>query len=147
MIQEDTEESQVFSICLFFSFYPSPVHWSLQLWSTLSRIPFPMLLILLAQAWITLCSFQLPSLPWSQLTFLKLLWRSFPLFSQLFITYWIKNSSALHTNHSKHDLCSLANPHLSSFSLCPLLAHPDEEGNGTPLQHSCLENPIDGEAW
>ena len=20
-------------------------------------------------------------------------------------------------------------------------------GNGSPLQHSCLENPIDGEAW
>ena len=147
MIQEDTEESQVFSICLFFSFYRSPVHWSLQLWSTLSRVPFPMLLILLAQAWITLCSFQLPSLPWSQLTFLKLLWRSFPLFSQLFITYWIKNSSALHINHSKCDLCSLPNPHLSSFSLRPLLAHPDEEGNGTPLQHSCLENPMDGGAW
>ena len=22
-----------------------------------------------------------------------------------------------------------------------------EEGNGTPLQYSCLENPMDGEAW
>ena len=21
------------------------------------------------------------------------------------------------------------------------------EGNGTPLQYSCLENPTDGEAW
>ena len=21
------------------------------------------------------------------------------------------------------------------------------EGNGNPLQHSCLENPMDGEAW
>ena len=21
------------------------------------------------------------------------------------------------------------------------------EGNGTPLQHSCLENPMDGRAW
>ena len=21
------------------------------------------------------------------------------------------------------------------------------EGNGTPLQHSCLENPMDEEAW
>ena len=21
------------------------------------------------------------------------------------------------------------------------------EGNGTPLQHSCLENPLDGGAW
>ena len=23
----------------------------------------------------------------------------------------------------------------------------DGEGNGTPLQHSCLENPVDGGAW
>ena len=23
----------------------------------------------------------------------------------------------------------------------------DREGNGTPLQHSCLENPMDGGAW
>ena len=23
----------------------------------------------------------------------------------------------------------------------------DREGNGTPLQYSCLENPMDGEAW
>ena len=23
----------------------------------------------------------------------------------------------------------------------------DGEGNGTPLQHSCLENPMDGEGW
>ena len=24
---------------------------------------------------------------------------------------------------------------------------PPEEGNGNPLQDSCLENPMDGEAW
>ena len=23
----------------------------------------------------------------------------------------------------------------------------DEEGNGTPVQYSCLENPMDGGAW
>ena len=23
----------------------------------------------------------------------------------------------------------------------------DGEGNGTPLQYSCLENPMDGETW
>ena len=23
----------------------------------------------------------------------------------------------------------------------------DGKGNGTPLQYSCLENPMDGEAW
>ena len=25
--------------------------------------------------------------------------------------------------------------------------HPFEEGNGTPLQYSCLENPMDRGAW
>ena len=29
------------------------------------------------------------------------------------------------------------------FSLLPSIG----EGNGTPLQHSCLENPMDGGAW
>ena len=28
----------------------------------------------------------------------------------------------------------------------PLVIY-DGEGNGTPLQYSCLENPMDGEAW
>ena len=28
----------------------------------------------------------------------------------------------------------------------PVLGKPGE-GNGTPLQYSCLENPMDGEAW
>ena len=28
-----------------------------------------------------------------------------------------------------------------------ILARLTVEGNGTPLQYSCLENPMDGEAW
>ena len=28
-----------------------------------------------------------------------------------------------------------------------ILAHMHGEGSGTPLQHSCLENPMDGGAW
>ena len=28
-----------------------------------------------------------------------------------------------------------------------LLESHDGEGNGTPLQYSCLENPMDGGAW
>ena len=32
----------------------------------------------------------------------------------------------------------------SGSSFCSLL---DGEGNGTPLQYSCLENPTDGGAW
>ena len=32
-------------------------------------------------------------------------------------------------------------------SLCLLLAYTVGEGNGIPLQYSCLENPMDGGAW
>ena len=32
-----------------------------------------------------------------------------------------------------------------NFLQCPLF--PFREGNGTPLQYSCLENPMDGGAW
>ena len=43
----------------------------------------------------------------------------------------------------------LLNTHLCiSFLLCSLLAiFSSGEGNGTPLQYSCLENPMDGGAW
>ena len=38
-----------------------------------------------------------------------------------------------------------------SSALAPFLCHPLSpslgEGNGTPLQYSCLENPMDGGAW
>ena len=30
---------------------------------------------------------------------------------------------------------------------CSHLKDPIREGSGTPLQYSCLENPMDGEAW
>ena len=33
-------------------------------------------------------------------------------------------------------------PHVQSFWF-----HGPGEGNGTPLQYSCLENPMDGGAW
>ena len=28
-----------------------------------------------------------------------------------------------------------------------IISHSAGEGNGTPLQYSCLENPMDGGAW
>ena len=31
--------------------------------------------------------------------------------------------------------------------LIPGLERSSGEGNGNPLQYSCLENPMDGEAW
>ena len=40
-------------------------------------------------------------------------------------------------------LVGLSLPFLFCRSLVPLVG----EGNGTPLQYSCLENPMDGGAW
>ena len=34
-----------------------------------------------------------------------------------------------------------------SFSYLYILTYAITEGNGTPLQYSCLENPMDGGAW
>jgi len=31
--------------------------------------------------------------------------------------------------------------------LIPGLGRSHEGGNGNPLQYSCLENPVNGEAW
>ena len=33
------------------------------------------------------------------------------------------------------------------LGLIPQLGRTPGEGNGNPLQYSCLENPMDGEAW
>ena len=33
------------------------------------------------------------------------------------------------------------------MSSIPGLGRSPREGNGNPLQHSCLENPMDGGAW
>ena len=33
------------------------------------------------------------------------------------------------------------------LSSIPGLGRSPREGNGNPLQYSCLENPMDGEAW
>ena len=35
----------------------------------------------------------------------------------------------------------------SSEELCGRVVPEIGEGNGTPLQYSCLENPMDGRAW
>ena len=36
---------------------------------------------------------------------------------------------------------------MESLSLKDLSDDFDGEGNGTPFQYSCLENPVDGGAW
>ena len=42
-------------------------------------------------------------------------------------------------------LFSTTPPHLQP--ICSCLLQSCREGNGTPLQYSCLENPMDGGAW
>ena len=36
---------------------------------------------------------------------------------------------------------------MTNFQFYIILSGKVGEGNGTPLQYSCLENPTDGEAW
>ena len=43
---------------------------------------------------------------------------------------------------SKESACSVGDP-----GLIPGLGRSPGEGNGNPLQYSCLENPMDGRAW
>ena len=39
------------------------------------------------------------------------------------------------------------NENINEILICTVLGSNFGEGNGTPLQYSCLENPIDGGAW
>ena len=36
---------------------------------------------------------------------------------------------------------------MGDLDLIPMLGRSPGEGNGNPLQYSCLENPVDGGAW
>ena len=47
-----------------------------------------------------------------------------------------------HSSDGKESACNAGDPGLS-----PGLGRSCGEGNGNPLQYSCLENPIDGGAW
>ena len=38
-------------------------------------------------------------------------------------------------------------PDYSGIHALPICGSISGEGNGTPLQYSCLENPMDGGAW
>ena len=48
---------------------------------------------------------------------------------------------------SSRDIQQLSDVQAWGEHLCMLLASLSGEGNGTPLQYSCLENPMDGGAW
>ena len=53
----------------------------------------------------------------------------------------------LHLYISLVDLSNETPVVLVIFWFCILLESFLGEGNGTPLQYSCLENPMDGGAW
>ena len=46
---------------------------------------------------------------------------------------------------SSEDKASACNA--GELGLIPGSGRSPEEGNGNPLQYSCLENPVDGGAW
>ena len=54
-------------------------------------------------------------------------------------------SSSLSQSPGLHSLSHTPNPHLRS--ILHMLVQYVGEGNGTPLQYSCLENPMDRGAW
>ena len=47
-----------------------------------------------------------------------------------------------HSSVGKESACNAGEP-----GSIPGLRRSPEEGNGNPLQYSCLENSIDGEVW
>ena len=85
-------------------------------------------------------------------------WRPTPVFLHG-ESLWTEAPSGLQSTRSQrvgHDLSVLASTKLQvdlsahlfessiDFTLCSVFL---VEGNGTPLQYSCLENPMDGGAW
>ena len=64
--------------------------------------------------------------------------------SKRLLISWLQSSSAviLEPKKIKSVTVSTASP-----STCHEVTGPDGEGNGTPLQYSYLENPMDGGAW
>ena len=75
------------------------------------------------------------------------------------VEFTIKNKKTLYKTIWQHLLKSLKNVSFHSFTFESTFRKPVTnidikmvigtfgEGNGTPLQHSCLENPMDGGAW
>ena len=49
--------------------------------------------------------------------------------------------------HQTLSLSAQLQPAFPERGILNFLAQEDGERNGTPLQYSCLENPMDGGAW
>ena len=67
---------------------------------------------------------------------------SFFFFKFLLFTFGCARSSFPGGSDGKASACNVGDP-----GLIPVLGRPPGEGNGNPLQYSCLENPTDGGAW
>ena len=55
---------------------------------------------------------------------------------------WVYNTGFPHSSVGKESACNTGGP-----SSIPGLGRSPGEGNGNPLQYSCLENPMAGGAW
>ena len=64
--------------------------------------------------------------------------------SKLLLISWLQSPSAVILEPRKIKSVTLS---IVSPSICHEVMGLDGEGNGTPLQYSCLENPMDGGAW
>ena len=78
---------------------------------------------------------------WSFFSFQPLSWLSYKIHFSLHVTIWLRNGLLLH--RIREDDASK----WQFFLICGQLMRHLGEGNGTPLQYSCLENPMDGGAW
>ena len=63
-----------------------------------------------------------------------------------------QTTAQLHSSHTLADFPGGSDGKASAYNegdpgSVPGLGRSLGEGNGNPLQYSCLENPIDGEAW
>ena len=72
-----------------------------------------------------------------------LLWRSYiSINDQVFAEYLLCTKGFPGGSEVKASASNAGDP-----GLIPGLGRSPGEGNGNPLQYSCLENPMDGEAW
>ena len=56
-----------------------------------------------------------------------------------------QTTAQLHSSHGSQDKASACNA--GDLGSIPGLGKTPGGGNGNPLQYSCLENPMDREAW
>ena len=64
--------------------------------------------------------------------------------SKRLLISWLQSPSAVILEPKKVKSLTVSTV---SQSICHEVIGPDREGNGSPLQYSCLENPMDGGAW